>query len=97
MAGGLFKPAASALTSASATVAVTSTTVIAANSQRSGLIIINESSETVWFSFHGVALANKGFSLKTDEKVILENQTTYRNKLTGIVGTSTSVVTVEEI
>lgn len=71
---------------------------IPANGSRKGLILSNTGTQNVTGgSFHGDAIATKGFTLDAGQKVILQGLDTYKNELKMIVGASTTNISFEEI
>ena len=85
----------STATGTSVTVGSSSTTVLAANTDRVTAIIVNDSNETIYLKYGNVATMNSGIRINSDGGSVTE--TSYTGIITGICSSGGKVVTVTEL
>ena len=85
----------SASSNTKVTVALNSTTIIAANSDRRFVVIVNDSDEDVYLNLSGTAVINEGIRINANGGSYVED--IYTGIITGICATGGKNVTVVEV
>ena len=84
----------SVATNTKVTVGNTSTSVLSANSSRTGFALVNDSDEDIYVSLSGTAVMNEGIRINSDGGSVIDDA--YRGAITAICTTGGKNLTVME-